>query len=429
MKYSPIDPHLFVENRKRLAAKLLPNSLAILNANDVPPTNADGTTRFRQNSDLFYLSGIDQEETVLALFPDCRNEKHREILFVRRTDDLIAVWEGARLTEDQARERSGIAAIHWLDSFPRMLRELMIEAKHVYLNTNEHLRATTEVESRDQRFLRRCMTEYPLHRYERLAPLLHELRPVKSSVELDLIREACRITGQAFRRILGFVRPGVTEYEIEAELIHEFVRNRATGFAYLPIIASGAGSCVLHYIENDQTCRDGDLLLLDVGAEYANYAADLTRTLPVNGRFSDRQRDVYQAVLRIQRQAISLLRPGTRLKSYQEEVASIVEEELIRLKLFSRADVEAQDSAHPLYKRYFMHGTAHHLGLDVHDVSVPARPLEPGMVMTCEPGIYIREENLGVRLENDILITEDGNLDLMADIPIEPGEIEDLMQG
>ncbi len=427
MKYPPIEPQLFVENRKRLAAKLLPDSLAILNANDVPPTNADGTTRFRQNSDLFYLSGIDQEETVLALFPDCRNEKHREILFLRRTDDLIAVWEGARLTEEQARERSGIASVHWLDSFPRILRELMIEAKHVYLNSNEHLRATSEVESRDQRFLRRCMTDYPLHRYERLAPLLHELRPVKSAVEIDLIKEACRITGQAFRRILGFVRPGVSEYEIEAELIHEFVRNRAAGFAYLPIIASGAGSCILHYIENDQTCRDGDILLLDVGAEYANYAADLTRTIPVNGRFSDRQRDVYDAVLRIQRQAIALLRPGTRLKSYQEQVASIVEEELIRLKLFSRAEVEAQDSSHPLYKRYFMHGTAHHLGLDVHDVSAPARPLEPGMVLTCEPGIYIREENLGVRLENDILITEDGNLDLMADIPIEPGEIEDLM--
>jgi Xaa-Pro aminopeptidase len=272
------------------------------------------------------------------------------------------------------------------------------------------------------------MHDFPLHRYERLAPILADLRQIKSEIELALIREACRITELGFRRILSFVRPGVAEYEIEAECIHEFVRNRATGFAYLPIIASGAGSCVLHYIENDQVCEDGDVLLLDLGAEYANYAADLTRTIPINGRFSDRQRDVYQAVLRVQRHAVSLLQPGTKLKEYQEEVARVVEEELIRLKLFTRADVEAQDQAHPLYKRYFMHGTTHHLGLDVHDVGSGSRPLEPGMVVTCEPGIYIREEKLGVRLENDILITADGNIDLMAGIPIEPDEVEDLMR-
>lgn len=427
MKYRPIDSKLFVTNRERLRRQLPPGSLVILHANDVLPTNADGTQQFRQSSDLFYLSGIDQEQTILMLFPDAPDPKHRELLFLRETNDHIKVWEGAKLTKAQGRQVAGIDEVHWLDQFPTLFRMLMIQAKQVFLNSNEHPRADILMETREARFVNECQKAFPLHRYERLAPVISGLRQVKQPVEIDLIKEACEITKKGFMRLLHFVRPGVGEWEIEAELAHEFLRHRSKHFAYEPIIASGANSCVLHYLDNDQECRDGDLLLLDVAAEYANYNSDLTRTIPVNGKFTERQRQVYDAVLRVFRQAISWLKPGTVIKQYQEEVGKLVEGELIELGLLDPAKVKDQDPEKPLFKKYFMHGTVHHIGLDVHDVGDTWRPMEPGMIFTCEPGIYLPDEGFGIRLENDILITETGNVDLMESIPIEADEIEALM--
>ena len=427
MRYEPIDSSLFIENRKRLTAKLKPRSLAIVHSNDILPTNADGTMPFRQNNDLLYLSGIDQEETVLVLFPDAPDEKHRELLFVRETSDLIAVWEGAKLTKEEATARSGIEHVHWTTDFEGLLRGLMMQAEHVYLNSNEYPKASVVVETREDRFRKECMSLYPLHKYERLALLMHDLRCIKSDVEIALLRTACGITEAGFRRVLGFVKPGVAEYEVEAEFVHEFLRRRSKGFAYLPIIASGLNNCVLHYLENDRTCEDGDLLLLDVAAEYANYNADMTRTIPVNGRYTDRQKDVYNAVLRVFRGACSMLTPGLMLKDYQKEVGKLVEGELINLGLLEVEKVKEQDEDEPLYKKYFMHGTSHHLGLDVHDVGNLHRPIEEGMVFTVEPGIYLPDEGFGVRLENDIVIREGGNVDLLENVPIEAEEIEDLM--
>lgn len=427
MKYLPIDPRLFIENRNALAAKLKPESIAILNANDIMPTNADGVMPFRQNNDLFYLSGIDQEESVLVIFPDFVDDKSREILFLRETNEEIMIWEGHKYTKAEAASISGIKNVMWLSQFEKTLNTLMSKARHVYLNSNEHIRAETIVETRDTRFIKRCREKYPLHQYERLAPLMRDLRAVKSDIEINLLQRACDITEQGFRRVLKFIKPGVMEFEIEAEYAHEFLRNRSRGFSYQPIIASGFNSCVLHYIANDAECKDGDMLLMDVGAEYANYNGDMTRTAPVNGRFTKHQKDVYQAVLRVKREAYSLLRPGTLISEYQKEVGRIVESELITLGLLDRTDVKNQDPEKPLYRKYFMHGASHHLGLDVHDVGDVYRKVEAGMVFTVEPGIYIREENMGIRLENNIVIRENGVYDLMAGIPIEPDEIETLM--
>ena len=427
MKYRPIDQQLFVSNRERLRTLLPPKSLVILQANDIPPTNADGTARFRQNSDLFFLSGIDQEESVLVIFPQAPDEKHREMLFVRETNDDIKVWEGAKLAKEEASEVSGVQGVFWLEEFPKHFRTLMPQAELVYLNSNEHPRAETALESREARFVRECQQAYPLHRYERLAPLVSGLRQIKEPIEIDLIKQACAITEKGFLRLLSFVEPGVGEWEIEAELAHEFLRHRSNHFAYEPIIASGANSCVLHYLANDRVCQEGDVLLLDVGAEYANYNSDLTRTIPVSGKFTPRQREVYEALLRVFRQAVARLKPGTIIKQYQEEVGKLVEAELIDLGLLQADEVADQDPDDPLYKKYFMHGAAHHLGLDVHDVGDVWRPVEAGMVFTCEPGIYVPDEGLGVRLENDILITDSGNVDLMESIPIEAEEIEALM--
>ncbi|HEX8039966.1 MAG TPA: aminopeptidase P family protein, partial [Chryseosolibacter sp.] len=397
--------------------------------NDVMPTNADGTMRFRQNSDLFYLTGVDQEESILVLCPDFPEEKYREVLFVRETNDQIALWEGHKLTKDEAREVSGVRTVVWAGDFHKIFHTMMVmgNVEHVYLNTNDHYRADVSVESRDARFIRWCQDKYPLHKYERLAPLMHRLRSVKSKWETGLMQKACDITEKAFRRVLKFVKPGVKEYEIEAEYAHEFIRSGSRGFAYEPIIASGANSCVLHYIANDQVCQGGDVLLLDVGAEYANYNADLTRTIPVNGRFTPRQREVYNAVLRIQKAAMSMLKPGVVYYDYHKEVQKITEAELINLKLLDRQDVKNQNPEKPLFMKYFAHGTSHMLGLDVHDVGSMYQKMVPGMVWTVEPGIYIREENLGVRIENNVVITESGILDLMRNIPAEAEEIEDLM--
>jgi len=428
MKYQPLTKDLYIRNRAKLVSKLMKNALAVLHANDIMPTNADGTMRFRQNNDLFYLTGIDQEETILLICPDFPDPSMREILFLRETNDHIAIWEGHKYTKEEAQEASGIENIQWLSNFDQVLNTLIHLSEHVYLNTNEHLRADVQVQSRDARFIQQCKDRYPLHHYHRLAPVMHDLRAVKENEEIQQMQIACDITEKGFRRILSFVKPGVMEYEIEAEFIHEFIRNRSKGFAYEPIIASGKNACVLHYIENNRPCQDGDLLLLDVGAEYGNYNADMTRTIPVNGRFTSRQKDVYQAVLRVHRGAADILRPGVNIQEYHKEVGLMMQSELVSLKLIDQTDIKNQDPKWPAYKKYFMHGTSHHLGLDVHDVGTMHFPITPGMVFTVEPGIYIPEESIGIRLENNIVIQENGYTDLMRNIPIEAEEIEELMK-
>lgn len=429
MRYKRINKELFVNNRKNLTTALKPNSVVVVNSNDIMPTNSDGTMRFRQNSDLYYLTGVDQEETILVICPDFPEKKFREVLFLKETSELIATWEGHKLTREEAREVTGIETILWISEFPRLFNTMMLmgDVEYAYLNTNDHYRADITVESRESRFVKWCREKYPLHKYERLAPLMHKLRTVKSDYEVEAMQTACDITGKGFRRILNFVKPGVMEYEIEAEYIHEFVRSGSRGFAYEPIIASGASSCVLHYIENDKPCKDGDILLLDVGAEYANYNADLTRTIPVNGKFSERQKEVYNAVLRIKREAMKMLRPGLKYFEYHKEVQKITESELVDLKLIDKKDLANQDKDKPLFMKYFMHGTGHQLGLDVHDVGNMYHEMKEGQVWTVEPGIYIREEGLGIRIENNVVIQKDGLLDLMKDIPVEVEEIEEIM--
>lgn len=428
MKYNPINSKLFIENRARFSKKLKSNSIAVFNSNDIMPTNADGSMGFRQNSDLFYLSGIDQEESILVIYPDAKDTQHREILFLKETNEHIAIWEGHKYTKAEATAASGIQTIYWLHEFNTILKTLMFRAENVYLNTNEHTRATIETETRDARFIKWCKDNFPLHKYERLAPIMHHLRAIKSKYEIELIQQACNITEKGFRRLLKFIKPGVKEYEIEAELIHEFIRNRSQGFAYGPIIASGASACVLHYVENNRECKNGDVILLDVAAEYANYASDLTRCLPVSGKFTKRQKDVYNAVLRVMKAATKMLVVGNTIEKYHVEVGKLMEKELIGLGLLDAKAVAKQDKNKPLYKKYFMHGTSHFLGLDVHDVGDFKRPLEEGMVFTCEPGIYIPEENLGIRLENNILVTKKGPVDLMKNIPLEVDELERLMK-
>ncbi|MGB0991766.1 MAG: aminopeptidase P family protein [Akkermansiaceae bacterium] len=429
MRYTPADSQLFVQNRARLDALLKENSIVVLHSNDVMPTNADGTMKFVQNTDLYHLTGIDQEESVLILFPGAKSEKEREILFVRETNDHIAVWEGEKLTKERATALSGISNIQWTSQLDTTLHRLIQQAENIYLTTNEHLRAEVSVETSNARFIKKCREAYPLHKYERLAPLMHRLRMIKGEEEVKMMQKACDITEGGFRRILEFVKPGVGEWEVEAEYVHEFISNKSKGFAYSPIIGSGKNACVLHYLENNQVCQDGDMLLMDVAAEYGNWNADMTRTIPVNGKFTDRQRAVYNAVLRILRKCNTILRPGILPSDYQKQVVAMMEEELIGLGLIDAEEAKKQDESKPLVKKYFMHGTSHHLGLDVHDVSPPEEPVAEGMVFTIEPGIYIREEDLGVRLENDVLIGKDENIDLMANIPIEADEIESLMSG
>jgi Xaa-Pro aminopeptidase len=427
MKYLPIDKKLFIQNRKRFARKLEKKSIAVFNSNDIMPTSADGTHAFIQQTDLFYFSGIDQEESTLVMCPDAKDEKHREILFLKETNEKIALWEGHKYSKDEAAAVSGIKSVYWNHEFDTVFRPLVFECDHIYLNTNEHLRADLTVETRDTRFLQKCRHAFPLHQYRRLAPIMHDLRAVKSKQEVALIKKACDITANTFRRLLGFIKPGVWEFEIEAEIYHEFIRNRSRGPAFQTIVASGADSCTLHYVKNNKQCRDGDLVLIDFGAEYANYAADLTRTVPVNGRFSKRQKEVYKAVLKVQKAAIKLLKPGKTIDTFSRQVGTVMEAELIRLKLLKAADVKKQSANQPLYKKYFPHGTSHHLGLDVHDYGNRYRKFAPGMVFTCEPGIYIQEEGIGIRIENDILITRDGPVDLTAGVPREADEIEALM--
>lgn len=427
-KYDQIDAKLFVENRERLR-KLLPSgAMAVLHANDTLPTNADGVMPFRQNNDMLFLSGVDQEETVLVLFPDAAEEQDREILFVRETNETIAIWEGDKLTKKMAQEVSGISKVVWVDNFDGIFHRLAPQASSLYLSTNEHIRAAAVVETRNDRFIKACQARYPLHRYERLSPLVSELRMIKGDIEIALLQKAIDITESGFRRALGFIKPGVGEWEVEAEYMHEFLRQRSRGFAYPPIVGSGKNACVLHYVENRCVCQDGEMLLMDVGAEWANWNADMTRTVPVNGRFSARQREVYDACLKVFRGSCDILRPGVTPIEWRDGTMELMEEALVDIGLIGAKEAKAQDPVtKPLVKKYYMHGIGHHLGLDVHDVSPPNATVQEGMVFTVEPGIYIREEGLGVRIENDIVIGKDKNIDLFKNIPVEAEEIEELM--
>ncbi len=428
MKYDQIDRKLFIKNRKNFMSKMRPKSLAVFNSNDIYPISADSTIPFQQARDIFYLSGVDQDESILVLFPDAPLEKHREILFLTETNDHIAVWEGEKLTKEKAFETTGIKTVYWLKEFEKVYFEVMTQCETVYYNTNEHYRASIETQTREARFIEWSKKKYPAHQVAKSNPILQRLRSVKDPIELKLMQNACDITEKAFRRTLGFVKPGVWEYQIEAELMHEFLNNCSKGFAYTPIIASGNNANVLHYIENNQQCTAGDLILLDVGAEYANYNSDMTRTIPVSGKFSKRQKEVYNAVNRVKKDATKMLVPGTIWADYHLEVGKLMTSELITLGLLDKADVQKQDPEWPAYKKYFMHGTSHHIGLDTHDYGILTEPMMANQVYTVEPGIYIPAEGFGIRLEDDLVVQEKGNpLNLMGHIPIEADEIEDLM--
>ena len=428
MKYLPIDNALFIKNRKKFAAQLKPKSLAIFNSNDIYPISADSTMPFQQHRDIFYLSGVDQEESILILFPDCPKKQHREILFLKETNEHIAIWEGEKLTKEAAFKTSGIQTVYWLQDLEKVLFEIMTQAENVYINTNEHYRANVETETREARFIKSLQHTYPAHTYLRSQPILQRLRSVKEQQELDLIQKACDITEKGYRRILHFVKPGVMEYEIEAEFMHEFLRNRSKGFAYTPIVASGNNANVLHYIENNQECKPGDLILLDIGAEYANYSSDMTRMVPVSGRFTKRQKEVYNAVLRVKNEATKMLTPGTIWADYHIEVGKVMTAELLGLGLLDKSDIQNENKDWPAYKKYFMHGTSHHMGLDTHDYGILTEPMQANMVFTVEPGIYIPKEGFGIRIEDDVVIQENGEpFNLMRNIPIEVGEIEELM--
>jgi Xaa-Pro aminopeptidase len=427
MRHLPIDSKLFTENRQRLAALLPPRSVALFNANDIPVTNADGTLMHVPNSDLFYLSGVEQEESVLLICPDAVEEKHREILFVRQPNDHLKVWEGHKLTAEQATKVSGIKTVKWLHEMPALLKSLVFDAENLFLNTNEHKRADTTVQTRDDRFILDMKQRFPLHTFRRVAPLMHQLRAVKSPLEIELLKRACQITKDGFERVAKATKPGVEEHFLEAEFAHEFIRQRAK-FSYNPIIASGVNSCILHYNQNDQVCKKGELLLIDVGASYGNYSADLTRTIPVSGKFTRRQKDVYRAVLRVMRDSIARATVGTLHKDWTKAAQMQMNEELLALGLIKKSDIKKQTEEEPACRKYFMHGLGHVLGIDVHDVGLMREPFAPGWVLTVEPGIYIPEEGFGIRLENDIVVTENGPVDLMESIPVDPDDVEALMK-
>lgn len=428
MKYHRIDKNLFIKNRAKFTAQMKSNSIAIFNSNDIYPVSADSTLPFAQHRDIFYLSGVDQEESILVLCPNAPFDKYKEILFLRETNEHIAIWEGEKLTKEAAFEVSGVKSVYWLSDFNKVLKELMTYVDTMYINTNEHYRADVATQTREDRFIKWWKETYPAHKVERSNPILQRLRSVKEQEEIDLIQHACNITEKGFRRILSFVKPGVWEYEIEAELIHEFIRNRSKGFAYTPIIASGNNANVLHYIENNQQCKDGDLILFDVAAEYANYSSDLSRTVPVNGRYTKRQREVYDSVLRCKKAAEKMLISGNDWHTYHKELGDVYTAELLGLGLLDKADVQNQNPDWPAYKKYMMHGTSHHLGLDTHDYGILTDKFTQGMVFTIEPGFYIPEEGFGIRLEDNYVVQASGEpLNLMKNIPLEAEEIEDIM--
>jgi Xaa-Pro aminopeptidase len=430
MKYHQIDRSLFIKNRKNFMAQMKPSSLAVFNSNDIYPISADSTMPFEQARDIYYLSGVDQEESILVLFPNAPEKKHREILFLKETNEHIAIWEGEKLTKEKALEVNGIKTVYWLQEFDKIFYEIMTQADIIYFNTNEHYRANIETETRETRFIKATKEKFPAHSWAKSNPILQRLRAIKDPIEIDLIQKACDITEKGFRRVLDFVKPGVWEFEIEAEYMHEFLCNRSKKFAYTPIVASGNNANVLHYIENNQQCKDGDLILMDVGAEYANYSSDMSRTIPVNGKFTKRQREVYNAVNRVKNDATKMLVPGALWKEYHVEVGNLMTSELLGLGLLDKADVQNENPDWPAYKKYFMHGTSHHMGLDTHDYGILWEPMTANMVFTVEPGIYIPDEGFGIRLEDDVVIQENGEpLNLMGNIPIEAEEIEELMNG
>lgn len=423
---TPIPQHLFIQNRKRLAQHLDSTSLAVVFSSHQMPRNGDQVYPYRQNSDLFYLTGIEQEKTILCMFPDAADKKKREILLIIEPNQLLETWEGHKLTIDEARDISGIETIKFINAYDDILGELMMHATHVYLNTNENITFNSEVETRQCREGKNIKQRFPFHNYQRLAPVIKSLRLEKQEEEIDAIRKACSITENAFRNILKFVKPGIYENEIEAEITRDFIKSQSA-HAYAPIVASGKNALSLHYIDNNSQCKDGELLLFDIGAEFANYASDMSRTIPVNGTFSPRQRECYNAVLRVFKKACQIMVCGTTIESFHQKVAKLLEEEHKNLNLYTEDDIKNQDPKNPLWFKYYPHGTSHFIGLDVHDVGTKQEVFREGMVLSCEPGLYIPEENIGIRIENDILITLDGPVDLMKNIPIEADEIEQLM--
>ena len=428
MKYDPIDSSLFIKNRKNFTNQMQPKSLAVFNSNDIYPISADSTMPFEQHRDIFYLSGIDQEESILVLFPDCPKEKHREILFLKETNEHIAIWEGKKLTQKNAFTISGVKTVYWLQDMEKIMFEIMTQCDTVYINTNEHYRANVETETREDRYTKWLKNRFPAHAVAKSNPILQQLRSVKDKIEIDLIQHACNITEKGFRRLLSFVKPGVWEYDIEAEFTHELLINRSRKFAYPPIIASGNNANILHYTENNKQCKDGELILMDIAAEYANYSSDMTRTIPASGKFTDRQKLVYNAVNRVKKEATKMLIAGTDWNDYNMEVGKIMTSELLDLKLLDKADIKNEDPNWPAYKKYFMHGTSHHMGLDTHDYGILTEPMQANMVLTVEPGIYIPEEGFGIRLEDNIVIQKSGApFNLMQNIPIEADDIENLM--
>ena len=428
MRYTPLSSNFYRSTRARFMDAISQGGLAVFNSNDIYPISADSTMPFQQHRDIFYLCGIDQEESILLLFPDAINPNHREVLFVKKTDNHIAVWEGAKLSQKEATNISGIKTILWTDDFKLLFNQLTKEAKAIYFNTNEHYRANVETQTREDRFIKWAKKKYPTHQHEKSNFILQRLRSIKNKEEIDQIQQAINITEKGFRRVLNFVKPGVWEYEIEAEFANEFIKNRSKGFAYSPIIASGQSNNILHYIQNNSKCQSGDLILIDVGAEYGNYSSDMTRTIPVSGKFTPRQRAVYDAVQKIGEESMQLLVPGTQIKEYNNEVGKIMTSALIDLGLLNKKDSKIKDKKNPAYKKYFMHGTSHHLGLDTHDYGLIEEPIEPNMVLSVEPGIYIPEEGFGIRIEDNILVKkEDGPLNLMKNIPKDPDQIEELM--
>lgn len=427
MRYEAIDSKLFIENRARFVSHMKPNSIALFVSSAVFPRNADADFYFRQDSELFWLTGIDQEETMLILYPDCPNPIYKEVLFTRETNEHIAVWEGHKFSKEEARAVSGIQQVNWNTDFKGLVNTLVKYADNIYLNSNENDRASNPVQTAQQRFVQEVQQQFPLHNYERSAKIMEYERSRKSAIEVALIQRAVNITAGAFHQVLKTVKPGMWEFEIEGIIMKEFLSNRANGYSFQPIIASGASACVLHYVSNDKQTQAGDLMLLDFGADYANYAGDMTRCFPINGKFSPRQKEIYDAVLRVNRAATKLLVPGRTLDEYNRESALIMQDELLRLGLITRDDIVKESPAWPAYKKYFPHGTGHFLGIDVHDIGARYGKLDVGMVITCEPGIYIQEEGIGVRIENDILITANGPVNLMAGVPIETTEIEEIM--
>ena len=404
------------------------NSTSVFVSNEFMPTNADETLHFVQNTNLLYLTGIDQEETFLILAPNFPDKKMREILFIKETSEEISIWEGNKLTKKEAQEISGIKTVMWNNNFENILNLILAESNEIYLDKNEHIRSSTKIQTPQDRFILDIQKRYSSYKIKRSYPILSDLRMIKDKTEINLIQKACEITEKGFRRILGYVEPDIWEFDIEAEFIHDFIKNRSKGFAYQPIIATGINACSLHYNENKTQCKSGELILMDVAAEYANYKSDMTRTIPVNGKFTNRQLEIYNAVLNVKNEATNILRPGISINDYHKEVGKIMESELIKIKLIDKVDVKNQDPKNPLFKKYFMHGTSHHLGLDTHDYGLLEDPFQENMVFTVEPGIYIPDEGFGIRLEDDVVIQSKGDpINLMEDIPIEPDQIEELM--